>query len=67
MLALVGVGELVAADSKDYVRIAERIAVDSPWRASVRARLVEGSRNVFGDPAPIAALMDALESLARGG
>ena len=67
MLALAGVGELVAADSNDYVRIAERIAVDSPWRASVRARLIEGSRNVFGDPAPIAALADALESLARGG
>ena len=44
MLALAGVDELVAADANDYVGIAERIAVDSPWRASLRARIRERNR-----------------------
>ena len=67
MLTLAGVEELVAVDAKDYVSIAERIAVDASWRAAIRARIRDGSGRIFGDRAPVAAFAGALEALARGG
>jgi protein O-GlcNAc transferase len=66
MLVLAGVDELIAADANDYVGIAERIAVDSSWRASLRARIREGAGGVFDDRAPVEAFAAALETLARG-
>ena len=63
MLSRAGLDELIAADAKDYVRIAARLAADAPWRTSLRARMRDESGRVFGDRAPVAALADALESL----
>ena len=39
---------------------------DAPWRATIRARIRDGSGSVFGDRAPVEAFAEALETLARG-
>jgi predicted O-linked N-acetylglucosamine transferase (SPINDLY family) len=67
MLGLAGIDELIARDEEDYVRIAARLAADAQWRRALRARIQDGRARVFGDPAPVRALGDALHRLARGG
>jgi CRISPR-associated protein Csy1 len=63
MLRLAGLGDLVAKDEDDYVRIALRLATDRAWRDSIVARLREGAPRLFDDQAPIAALEGFLASL----
>jgi CRISPR-associated protein Csy1 len=56
MLALMGIGELVANDADDYVAIATRLGVDPGWRKALAGRIVAAQSRVFDDPAPTAAL-----------
>jgi CRISPR-associated protein Csy1 len=63
MLGLMGIGELVARDADDYLRIAARLAQDRPWRDACSARLAAERGRIFDDRAPVAALADALLSL----
>jgi protein O-GlcNAc transferase len=65
MLTSTGAHELVAEDTDAYVRIAVRLAEDRVWREAMSERIRGGHAKLFGDPAPIAALADALQSLAR--
>jgi predicted O-linked N-acetylglucosamine transferase (SPINDLY family) len=58
MLRLLGVPELVAADRAGYLAIAHRLAEDSAWRASLRARIREGHERLFD-------MRDAIEPLQR--
>jgi protein O-GlcNAc transferase len=51
-----GLGELVAGDEDDYVRLAVRLATDRDWRGAIAARLRAGAQRIFDDPEPIAAL-----------
>ncbi len=67
VLRAMDLAELVAADEADYVRLALRLAHDRPWRAGIVRRMQLNASRVFGQPAPIAALADFLESAARGG
>jgi len=64
MLGLLGIGELVARDREDYVRIAARLAGDRAWREGVAARIRGGSGTLFDRPEPVAALAGFLESAA---
>jgi CRISPR-associated protein Csy1 len=64
MLRRAGLEELIAVDEADYVRIAVRVANDTAWREGLCARLADGSRRVFDDPAPVAALAEFLERAA---
>ena len=64
MLRRMGLGELVANDESDYVRIAVRAATDAEWRAGIRARMQAGAARIFDDPAPVAALQDFLARVA---
>jgi predicted O-linked N-acetylglucosamine transferase (SPINDLY family) len=66
MLALAGVGDTVAKDEDDYVRIAVRVARERTWRDDVAARVVAGQARLFDDARPIDALADGLERLADG-
>ncbi len=63
MLRISGLEELVAKDEDDYVRIAGRLAGDRPWRERIGARVLEGGKKIFDDPAPIAALESFLAAL----
>jgi protein O-GlcNAc transferase len=65
MLEQSGVPELVAKDDDDYVRTAARLADDRAWRETLAARIRDGRGRVFDDPAPVAALAEALEALVR--
>jgi protein O-GlcNAc transferase len=56
MLKLLGMNELIAADTDDYVRIATRLCADPAWRSSLSERIRERSGLLFGDARPIAEL-----------
>jgi predicted O-linked N-acetylglucosamine transferase (SPINDLY family) len=56
MLGLAGVPELIAADERDYARIAARLATDSDWRSAIAQRLLAGGERIFDDPEPIRVL-----------
>ena len=64
ILRLAGASELVAGDERDYVAIAARLVTDHAWREEMRTRLRAGRARVFDDPAPVAALGEALAGLA---
>jgi hypothetical protein len=63
MLKLIGVEELIVTDVDDYLRIANRLCGDPPWRYELSTRIAENSTRLFDDPSPIAAL-DAFYSAA---
>lgn len=65
MLRLAGLGELVARDEEDYVRLATRLATDRSWREAIGARVREGAQRLFDDPAPVAALESFLATLTQ--
>ncbi|MEO6565622.1 MAG: tetratricopeptide repeat protein [Casimicrobiaceae bacterium] len=60
MLGLMGIGELVAKDADDYVRIAVRLASDRAWRDAMSARIAVSRAKIFDDVAPINAVADFL-------
>jgi CRISPR-associated protein Csy1 len=60
MLQLIGVPELVANDSDDYVQLATRLVRDEAWRAELRDRIRDGAGALFDDPAPCRAFADLL-------
>ena len=66
MLELAGLGDLVARDESDYVRIAAQLATDREFRDHQRTRIREGAATIFGDARPVRALGDAIERLVRG-
>jgi CRISPR-associated protein Csy1 len=66
MLRQVGLGELVAVDEADYVRIATRLATDRAWRDDVTGRMRCGSARLFDQAAPLESLQDFLDEVARG-
>ena len=67
MLELAGVGELVARDDDDYIRIAARLTTDRSYRQSMSERIRAGHSKIFDDRTPIDALAHALVSVAHNG
>ena len=65
MLRRAGLDDLIALDREGYVRIAARLGADREWRMAIRQRSLAGRAALFDDPAPLAALNDVLEGLAR--
>jgi predicted O-linked N-acetylglucosamine transferase (SPINDLY family) len=66
MLRQLDLGELVARDETDYVRIATRLATDRAWRDDVTGRMRKASARLFDQTAPLGALQDFLDEIARG-
>ncbi len=56
LLEQAGVGELVAANKREYVEFAVRLGRDPIYRRSVSDRLRDGHGRIFGDTAPARAL-----------
>lgn len=50
MLKLMGLGDLVARDEDDYVRIATRFAAEPGYREAISVRVRERQGKVFDDP-----------------
>ncbi|MDQ6916712.1 MAG: tetratricopeptide repeat protein [Pseudomonadota bacterium] len=61
MLSLLGLHELIAIDTNDYVRIATRLCQDPGWRTALAGSIRERNGRLFDDPAPL----DALQALCR--
>lgn len=66
MLRQMDLGELVARDEADYVRIATRLATERAWRDDVTGRMREASARLFDQAAPLGTLQDFLDEVARG-
>ena len=56
MLKLIGMEKLIAKDIEDYLRIANRLCGDPPWRAQLSRQIRERCRRLFDDAEPIKAL-----------
>lgn len=63
MLRLLGVGELVATDRDDYVRIATRLAQDAAWRDALAQRIDAAKTTLYRDDAAVAALAAFLRTV----
>jgi CRISPR-associated protein Csy1 len=55
MLRIAGAPELIARDRDDYLRIANRLVDDAPWRERVAAAIRDGRGALFDAPAPVEA------------
>jgi protein O-GlcNAc transferase len=66
MLTLAGLGDQVARDAEDYVRIAARLACERHFRVAEANRTRESVAMLFGDASPVIAFADALTRLVRG-
>ncbi len=64
MLRMIGLPELVATDTTQYVRIAGDLAGDGEWRNTIRQTMRDRGAAIFEDPAPLAALQVFLETAA---
>ena len=60
-----GLDELVATSTAEYVDIALRLADDAAWHAHVKARIVQCRGALFDDRATVRALEDALLAAAQ--
>ncbi|MBL0142258.1 MAG: tetratricopeptide repeat protein [Betaproteobacteria bacterium] len=66
MLRILGQEALVAGDAADYVRLATGIAMDHARREATSQALRENAGRLFGQGAPVEAMADFLERVARG-
>ena len=66
MLRMIGLGELVARDEDDYVRLAVEAARDRDRNAALRSAIVANRVALFDRREPIVALEDALATAAAG-
>jgi predicted O-linked N-acetylglucosamine transferase (SPINDLY family) len=62
MLGLLGVGELIAGDRADYLRIAARLVTDAGSRREISARIRAAQGRLFEVPDAIGALQALLET-----
>lgn len=62
MLKMLGLGELVAQDRKDYVAIALRLATDASWRKTIQQRIEQNLDQVFENICPVQELEEFLLS-----
>jgi protein O-GlcNAc transferase len=60
-----GLDELVATTSAEYVDIALRLVDDTPWRARMKQEIAQRRQALFDDRVPVRALEEALFAAAR--
>ena len=65
LLAEIGVGDTVATDLDDYLRIAIEIGLNAPWRKDISQRIQERRHLLFDDTRCLAALTTFLRQAAR--
>lgn len=65
ILTMMGVQEMIALDTDDYVRIAVRLARDREWRKMVSQKIAANKYKVYGDLAPVRALERFMEQAVR--
>lgn len=65
MLTLLGVEELIAKSTDDYLAIAKRLATDKPYRDEMSQKILGNAGRLFNDPAPTKALEGLLKSMVN--
>jgi protein O-GlcNAc transferase len=65
ILRMMGMPEAIAETIDDYVALAIRMAKDTSFRASLKARIAKDKDRLYRDPACIAALEDFLNRVVR--
>ena len=65
MLILLGVEELIATSTDDYLAIAARLGTDKTYRDEVSRKILANVTRLFNDPAPPKALGAMLRTLVR--
>ncbi len=65
MLTLLGVEELIATSTDNYLAIARRLATDKHYRAEISAKILANLPRLFNDPAPPKALGELLQQIAN--
>jgi predicted O-linked N-acetylglucosamine transferase (SPINDLY family) len=63
MLKLLGVEELIATSTDDYLAMVKRLATDKSWRNEISAKILVNLNRLFNDPAPTKALGELLHNL----
>lgn len=63
MLEILGVPELIAENSKDYVNIALRLAADAPYKEAITQRILANRGELFDRSEPLRALTLHLERI----
>ena len=63
MLTLLGVDELIATSTDDYLAIAKRVATDQEYRKEMSQKILANLGQLFDDAAPPKALGELLRSL----
>jgi protein O-GlcNAc transferase len=63
MLTLLGVEELIATSTDDYLALAKKLATDKPYRNEISAKIRANLNKLFNDPAPTKALGELLQGL----
>jgi predicted O-linked N-acetylglucosamine transferase (SPINDLY family) len=56
ILKMMDIGELIAETIDSYISIAVRLAQDSDWRATIKAKIAANKHRLYHDRAPISAL-----------
>ncbi len=67
ILTHIGVTETIADSEDAYVELAARLGTDPAWRAGISARIAAGRDRIHTDTAPLRALEDFVEGVARRG
>jgi predicted O-linked N-acetylglucosamine transferase (SPINDLY family) len=65
VLRMMGVSETITETIDDYVSVAVRLAHDVPWRTTVKARMAASKDRIYRDRAPVLALQEFLNRVAR--
>jgi len=65
MLEMMEVTDTIGETIDDYVAIAGRLATDKPWRTAVRAKVASNKHLIYRDRAPVSALENFLNRVAR--
>ena len=65
MLTLLGVEELIAKSTEEYLAIARKLAVDASYRQEISQTILAHRNRLFDDPAPPREFARILEHLVR--
>ena len=65
MLTLLGVEELIATSTDNYLAIAKRLATDKHYRAEISEKILANLPRLFNDPAPPKALGELLQQMVH--
>ena len=65
VLTMMGVTETITATVDEYVAVAQRLATDTAWRATIKERMKHNKHRIYRDRSCITALEEFLIRVTR--